>query len=124
MRSRNPFALTLARDITGLNLLMVNFSVDAYLAGHTHAVYGVQDELSNVIYLSSAATQNGDYWSHTADNGVFASTPVHVGKWPRVVVLQPRQRYEGGGEFVSGRMVVRNGRVLAAAIETCGVSLG
>lgn len=68
-----------------LNLLLEQCGAAGYLAGHTHGAYRVV------------------CW----DKGVLSSASASVGKWPRVVVLQPAARYGGGDGFVDKRVTVR-----------------
>lgn len=109
---KNPDNSRAAFQLTGpwairLDLAIAEAGVSAFIAGHTHDAYGIQDDLSNATCVISAATQNGGYRIHTSDGGVYASSAAQVGKWPKVVVLQPKQRYAGGREFVAGRVPVR-----------------
>jgi len=100
------FQLTGPRAIR-LNLIMAENLVAAYLAGHTHGHYEVQDELTGIRFIITGAVQHGSYRICCVDGGVFSSTPTEAGEWPKVVVLRPKARLDGGSSFVGDKVTVR-----------------
>ncbi|MBC7805201.1 MAG: hypothetical protein H7145_03525, partial [Akkermansiaceae bacterium] len=90
-----------------LNLLLGKARANAYLAGHTHGAFEEDDRHTGVPNFTAGAAQNGEYRIHGWDGGIFSSTRASEGKWPKVIVTQPRARLEGGSEFVGGMVTVR-----------------
>lgn len=103
---RRDFQFTGA-DALQFDSLLESHHVTAYLAGHTHQAYEMEDDLTGVPCLVTGAAQNGAYRICCWDTGIFSSAQSSVGSEPKAVITQPRARLEGGSDFISGIVPIR-----------------
>lgn len=94
---------------SALQSIMTNYGVPAYLNGHLHQPFVLEDNVSSAVEISGPDLgSKGKYAIVTSDNGVISSNFVSLGDWPAIVITQPQQYYpDGGTKEISGKVKIR-----------------
>lgn len=98
-----------ASELSILQKRMAAYGAAAYLSGHYHNYFLLEDSVSHAVEIGAPSTgQKGAYTIVTSDNGVISANQHYLGDWPAVVVTSPQRFYtDGGSKRLAGVVPIR-----------------
>lgn len=98
-----------AADDTILQNILRDYQVPAYLSGHLHQPFLLEDYVSHAVEIGGPAlSDKGTYNIITIDNGIVSSNEIALGDWPAIVITSPQRYYpDGGSKEISGSQKIR-----------------
>ncbi len=98
-----------SNEVTALQQAKTTYGVSAYLSGHYHQPFVLQDKTSGLVEIGAPALgYKGSYLIGASDNGNVSTILHYLGDWPETIITSPRQFYnDGGSDTLSGTVAIR-----------------
>ncbi|PIY65432.1 hypothetical protein COY91_02380 [Candidatus Shapirobacteria bacterium CG_4_10_14_0_8_um_filter_39_15] len=96
-------------EATILQNILRDYQVPAYLSGHYHQPFLLEDYVSHAVEIGGPAlSDKGTYEIITIDNGIVSSNEIALGNWPAIVITSPQRFYsDGGNKEIAGSQKIR-----------------
>lgn len=96
-------------DVTVLQNVMRDHQVPAFMSGHLHQAFLLEDSVSHAVEIGGPTlSSQGTYEIITIDNGIVSSNTVTLDDWPAIVITSPQRFYsDGGTKEITGNQKIR-----------------